>query len=241
MNKIIVQGKQEFLGKEVPIIKGGFGTNEKVILAQTVAQIHEVEVKYINELINNNRDEFEDNIDIIDLMDNDFKVVATDLGFIKSNRQKYCYMLSEQGYILLAGFMKTAKAKEIRKKFRRDYFSMKEQLEKIHKENKEIQIKQPIEILEKLDNKIVELDKYYSATHKRKLSINKMIKTCLGVNSSKENSNKVKEMLLFRLGYATYEAVPKDVLESKETANMIYEICKDVNNQFGKIQLDMFS
>ena len=36
------------------------------------------------------------------------------------------YLLSEQGYMLLVGFMKTEKAKEIRKNLRREYFAMRE-------------------------------------------------------------------------------------------------------------------
>ena len=125
-NKLIVKGKQEFLGKEIPIIEGGFGENKKVILAKTVAEIHETELKRINELINNNIEEFEIGIDLLDLCDKDFKVVASDLGFITSNGQKHCYLLSEQGYMLLVGFMKTQKAKEIRKELRREYFKMRE-------------------------------------------------------------------------------------------------------------------
>ena len=35
-NKLIVKGKQEFLGKEIPIIEGGFGENKKVILENTI-------------------------------------------------------------------------------------------------------------------------------------------------------------------------------------------------------------
>ena len=46
---------------------------------------------YNNELINKNLDEFEEGIDILNLKDGgDFEVVATDLGFITSNRQEYC-------------------------------------------------------------------------------------------------------------------------------------------------------
>ena len=103
-----------------------YGENKKVIRAKTVAEIHETELKRINELINNNIEEFEIGIDLLDLCDKDFKVVASDLGFITSNGQKHCYLLSEQGYMLLVGFMKTQKAKEIRKELRREYFKMRE-------------------------------------------------------------------------------------------------------------------
>lgn len=123
-----VVGVQEFLGKEIPVIEGGFGEGEKVVLAKTIAEIHEVELKEINRLINNNIDEFEEGIDILDLKDNgDYKAPFEKLGF--KNRDiaisKNIYLLSEQGYMALVSLMKTDKAKELRKKFRREYFSMR--------------------------------------------------------------------------------------------------------------------
>ena len=51
--------------------------------------------------------------------------LAKGLGFITNNRQKHCYLLSEQGYMLLVGFMKSDKAKQVRKKLRREYFAMR--------------------------------------------------------------------------------------------------------------------
>ena len=58
--EIEVTGVQKFLGKEIPVIEGGFGEGEKVVLAKTIAEIHEVELKDINRLINDNIDEFEE-------------------------------------------------------------------------------------------------------------------------------------------------------------------------------------
>ena len=55
---IVIKGTQEFLGKELPIIEGGFGEGQKVILAKTIAEIHENRFDKINELINNHIDEF---------------------------------------------------------------------------------------------------------------------------------------------------------------------------------------
>lgn len=241
MNEIIVTGKQEFLGKQVPIIKGGFGENQKCVLVNTIAEIHGVETKAINQLINNNKDEFEDGIDIIDMKSsNDLEVIANDLGFIKSNSQKYCYILSEQGYMALAGLMKTDKAKEIRKEFRRNYFRMQEHIEVVAQTNNELSV-QSKELLDSLDNKLGDLERYYRPTHKKKLDINKHIKNCLGVNSSRENADRVKEILLTELGlYKTYEEVPKDKLHSTETAKMIERICNNINTQFGQIQECMF-
>lgn len=240
MEEIIVSGKQEFLGKQVPIIKGGFGENQKCVLASTIAEIHDTKVKHINELITKNIDEFEEGIDILDLMSNDLKVVATDLGFIKSNSQKYCYLLSEQGYIALVGLMRTDRAREIRKEFRRNYFRMQEHIEKVSQTNNELSV-QSKELLDSLDNKLGDLDKYFRPTHKKKLDINRHIKNCLGVNATRENADMVKEILLARLGnYHTYEEVPKDILHTSKTADLIFEICNSINTQFGQVQECMF-
>lgn len=124
--KLLIKGTQNFMGVEIPIIEGGFGEGQKVILAKTIAEIHGVRNNDIQDLINNNINEFEIGIDLLDLCDENFKTDAVGLGFITSNRQKHCYLLSEQGYMLLVGFMKTQKAKEIRKQLRREYFAMRE-------------------------------------------------------------------------------------------------------------------
>lgn len=127
MKELMVRGKQEFMGIEIPVVEGGFGEGQRVILAKNIAEIHNMELKHVNELINNNIGEFEVGIDILDLKGTEnFKVVTTDLGINVSNRTKNFYLLSEQGYMLLVGFMKTEKAKEIRKQLRREYFAMRE-------------------------------------------------------------------------------------------------------------------
>lgn len=131
---LVVKGEIDFNGIAIKHIEGGFNEKSKVILAKDIALIHGVETKVINQLINNNLEEFEQGIDIIDLKNNkDFEVIATDLGFINSNSQKYCYLLSEQGYLALACLMRTDKAREIRKQFRREYFRMKEENQKLRK------------------------------------------------------------------------------------------------------------
>lgn len=127
--EIEVTGVQEFLGKEMPVIEGGFGEGEKVVLAKTISEIHEVELRKINELINNNIDEFEEGIDILDLKGNeDFAILAKDNGFYTQNAlnaSSNIYLLSEQGYHALVSLMRTEKSKEIRKQLRREYFSMR--------------------------------------------------------------------------------------------------------------------
>lgn len=134
MNELKIYGTQNFIGINIPIIEGGFSENKKVILVKTVAQIHGTKVKELNKLINNNIDEFEFGIDILDLKTGDFKEpvlenrLLTKAEFGNSNN---VYLLSEQGYMALIQLMKTEKAKEIRKKLRREYFSMREELNSI--------------------------------------------------------------------------------------------------------------
>lgn len=131
MKELVIRGRQEFLGMDIPVIEGGFGEGKKVILAKTVAEIHGTRIDKVNALINNNIDEFEKGIDIIDLKVNLAEVYNfEELGFTKMqvSKAKNIYLLSEQGYMALVMLMNTEKAKEIRKQLRREYFSMREAL-----------------------------------------------------------------------------------------------------------------
>lgn len=133
--EIEITGVQEFLGKEIPVIEGGFGEGEKVVLAKTIAEIHGVRLNDIQSLINENIDEFEEGIDILDLKNSTDSIGSLlELGFTKQSiaNSKNIYILSEQGYFTLVSLMRTDKAKELRKKFRREYFAMRNQI----KENK---------------------------------------------------------------------------------------------------------
>ena len=116
---IDVKGTQEFMGKEIPVVEGGFGEGQKVVLAKTIAEIHETELSEINRKINEHIDEFETGVDLLDLKGNsDFEMEILHNGLYTQNalnRAKNIYLLSEQGYMLLVGFMNTEKAKKIRK------------------------------------------------------------------------------------------------------------------------------
>ena len=129
MNELKVNGTQKFMGIDIPTVEGGFGDSCKLILTKTIAEIHEMKVKEVNKLINSNIDEFEFGVDILDLKTSDYKEPVLESGIL--TRAEYgnsnnIYLLSEQGYMLLVGFMKTEKAKEVRKKLRREYFSMRQ-------------------------------------------------------------------------------------------------------------------
>ena len=128
MENLMVKGNQEFMGINIPVIEGGFGNGKKVMLAKTISEIHGQPLKKINQLINDNLDEFEIGIDIIDLKSGYLE--STEFLNCVMNKQSianssYIYLLSEQGYMALTSLMKTEKAKEIRKKLRREYFTMR--------------------------------------------------------------------------------------------------------------------
>ena len=129
MNEILVKGTQEFMDKEIPVVEGGFSEGQKVVLAKTIAQIHNTELSEINRKINEHIDEFELGIDLLDLK-NSMENLHSLLNGIYTKQQiansKNIYLLSEQGYMLLVGFMNTEKAKVIRKQLRREYFAMRE-------------------------------------------------------------------------------------------------------------------
>ena len=130
MNNLKVQGTQNFMGVEIPVVEGGFGEGQKVLLAKTIAEIHGTELRTINQTIDRNIEEFEFGVDLLDLKNSITNCDSLSEGGIYTKQQiansKNIYLLSEQGYMLLVGFMRTQKAKEIRKQLRREYFAMRE-------------------------------------------------------------------------------------------------------------------
>lgn len=137
MNELIVKGKQEFMGIEIPVIYGGFGEGQKVMLARDVAEIHNTELKNINQNINRNIKRFRENVDIIDLKlaitpsDCHTRDVLLNLGFNQSqiNASKNIYLLSERGYAKLIKIMDSDLAWEIHDKLIDEYFQLREQKE----------------------------------------------------------------------------------------------------------------
>ena len=106
-------------------------------IAKDIAEIHGEELKRINQIINRNREEFEDGIDIIDLKGcENFEVTICNHGLFTQNainRASNIYLLSEQGYMALVMLMRTDKAKEIRKQLRKEYFYLKEEVQAVTK------------------------------------------------------------------------------------------------------------
>lgn len=123
-------GITEICGVKVKVLEGGFGEGKRVLTTRQIAEIHGMPNHKVNELINNNLDEFENGIDLLEILailTKDIEL-AESFGYSKDalSASKNVYILSEQGYMALVSLMRTDRAKEIRKQVRREYFIMRE-------------------------------------------------------------------------------------------------------------------
>ena len=131
MDKILVKGTQNFLGKEIPVVEGGFGEGKRCMLVREISEIHNMKVGNINQRINDNKKRFKDNIDVIDLKTYTSGVsVLKELGFTQAQigNSNNIYLLSERGYAKLIKIMDTDLAWEIHDKLMDEYFTMREKI-----------------------------------------------------------------------------------------------------------------
>lgn len=126
MNQIKVLGKQEFMGKEIPVVLGGFGENQKVVTDKMVAEIHSTTPREIRKLINRNISRFKEDVDFIDLKKRGDDI--TTLGYSKQSitQAENIFILSERGYAKIIKIMDTDLAWEIHDKLIDEYFIMRE-------------------------------------------------------------------------------------------------------------------
>lgn len=125
-----VNGLVNIYGMKFHDIEGGFGESKKSMLVKDIADIHNRPFGKINELINNNRNRFNDLIDIIDLKANPFEGLGyLELGFSKQafNQSNNIYLLSERGYSKLLKILEDDFAWEQYDKLVDGYFNMREQ------------------------------------------------------------------------------------------------------------------
>lgn len=133
-----VMGKQGFLGHEIPIIEGGFGKEQRIIMAKTIAELHNNKTTDINRLINNNLDKFVENIDLINILNlvKMDKQLRDKLGLKSTeiNRNtKVFYVLSRKGYIKLVAAMNNNNdiKWDVMQNFTDEYFKMKTYLDEV--------------------------------------------------------------------------------------------------------------
>lgn len=136
MNNLIVKGKQNFMGKEIPVVLGGFGEGKKCICDKTIAEIHNQPVPEIRCRLNENISRFKENIDFIDLKqgmgESHTLEFILELGYTKSaiTQAERIYLLSERGYGKLIKIMDTDLAWEIHDNIMDEYFMLREQKRK---------------------------------------------------------------------------------------------------------------
>lgn len=131
MNKLQVTGRQNFMGKDIPVVLGGFGADKKCISDKTIAEIHGMEIKHVRELLNRNSLRFRDGEDCIDLkkvvVQNDYNFLVL-LGYsqMQISKSEHIYILSERGYAKLIKIMDTDLAWVIHDKLIDEYFELRE-------------------------------------------------------------------------------------------------------------------
>lgn len=143
MNELKIIGEQEINGVKITHIEGGFGENQKCILAKDVAIKHNQELKEINRLIVRNYDKFNAN-DVIDFLGGSepLRDFAKENGLIGSNRTQNVFMFSERGYIKLVSMMDNSNETkwEVMNEIIDNYFSMREQIQTTTKEKLLLQL-----------------------------------------------------------------------------------------------------
>ncbi|WP_415338642.1 ORF6N domain-containing protein, partial [Clostridium perfringens] len=133
MNNLVLKEKQNFMGIEIPVIEGGFGEGKKVILAKTVAEIHEVSTPDINKLINRNIERFTIN-DLLDIKNcqslSDQQFLSMGFTKMQISKAENIFVLSQRGYTKLVAMMDNSNDKkwDVMNNLIDDYFNMRKQL-----------------------------------------------------------------------------------------------------------------
>ncbi|EHK2388350.1 ORF6C domain-containing protein [Clostridium perfringens] len=133
MNNLVLKEKQEFMGIQIPVIEGGFGEGQKVILAKTVAEIHEVSTPDINKLINRNIERFTIN-DLLDIKNcqslSDQQFLSMGFTKMQISKAENIFLLSQRGYTKLVAMMDNSNDKkwDVMNNLIDDYFNMRKQL-----------------------------------------------------------------------------------------------------------------
>ena len=136
ITEINVIGHQKFIGREIPVIEGGFGEGKRCLTDKAIAEIHNQAPKKIRETINNNIKRFKEGIDFINLKDalyegnNSDLLKNLDYTNMMISKAEHIYLLSERGYAKLIKIMDTDLAWEIHDELIDRYFSMRQELKK---------------------------------------------------------------------------------------------------------------
>lgn len=132
MNSLTVKGKQPFMGKEIPVVLGGFGPDQKCICDKTIAEIHGMRIADVRRRISDNISHFRENIDYIDLVkgvrETHTLELLKNLGYSQQSivQADHIYILSERGYGKLIKIMDTDQAWNIYENLQDQYFELRD-------------------------------------------------------------------------------------------------------------------
>lgn len=131
-NGFTLRGKQDFMGKSIPVVLGGFGEKKKCVSDKTIAEIHNQPVFEIRRRIGDNIKRFSKDVDFIDLKqrmgESHTSEFLLNLGYAKQSitQAEHIYILSERGYAKLIKIMDTDLAWEIHDKLIDEYFELRD-------------------------------------------------------------------------------------------------------------------
>jgi hypothetical protein len=135
MNKLMVQGKQKFMGITIPVLTGGFGLDTKCVLGRDIAIIHGKELGHINRDINVliTRNRITEGTHYINLLNPSYgyRELVEEMKLKGSNKTKDIFLLSERGYASLIKYMDDNKSWEVHDNFVDEYFQLKEIVKKV--------------------------------------------------------------------------------------------------------------
>lgn len=152
--QIEINGTQSFMGKEIPVVRGGFGKDKKCVCDKTVAELHNMETKNVRARISDNIIRFTENVDFIDLKQRACQIstleLLSSLGYAKQSitQAEHIYLLSQRGYLKLVKIMDSDTAWETYNELLDKYFMMEEEQEK----------KLPMSYKEALQQLLVEIE-----------------------------------------------------------------------------------
>lgn len=250
MNELKVIGKQEFMGKDIPVVLGGFGEGKKCVSDKTIAEIHNITPRDVRKAIIRNEVRFKEAVDFIDLKrweSDDHLLKQLEYTSQQILQAERIYILSERGYAKLIKIMDTDLAWEIHDKLIDEYFELRENQQNIRELspqlqfliNMELEQKRQAERLQEVDSKLDSLKEVValSPTQWRKDSssiINKIALKLGGyehIRAIREESYKLLEQ---RMGVALNIR-----LTNKKKTMALNGICKSKLDKLN--QLDVIS
>lgn len=130
---LVVKGKMDFMGIDIPVVSGGFGEDKMCVSDKTIAEIHGTTTSEIRKAINRNVKRFKDGIDYIDLkivrnLVTDNLLEQLSYSKMQIGKAEHIYILSERGYAKLIKIMDDDTSWDVHDKLVDNYFNMKEKL-----------------------------------------------------------------------------------------------------------------